>query len=275
MIFNSLIIKILVKIIGFILIIYLTLTVILFLAQRKLLYFPAPYFPTEQSVKHIELEYWVDKDNNYRGLVSRLPQDNVKGTIIVFHGNAGAAIDRSYYSDALVKLGYRVLLAEYPGYGGRKGNPSEEVFVADASKTIQLIHHQYGNPLYVWGESLGSGVVAAAVSDSRLFVDGIMLITPWDSLPNLAQSLYGFFPVRWLILDKFDSVSNLKLFKGKLGILVAEKDEVIPAKLGQNLYESLPNTNKKLWRLEQAGHNNWIEHINDSWWQEVISFLVT
>ena len=87
--------------------------------------------------------------------------------------------------------------------------------------------------------------------------------------------LYGFFPVRWLILDKFDSVSNLKLFKGKLGILVAEKDEVIPAKLGQNLYKSLPNTNKKLWRLEQAGHNNWIEHINDSWWQEVISFLVT
>ncbi len=81
------------------------------------------------------------------------------------------------------------MLAEYPGYGGRKGNPSEEVFVADASKTIQLIHHQYGNPLYVWGESLGSGVVAAAVSDSLLFVAGIMLITRWNSLPNLAQSL--------------------------------------------------------------------------------------
>ncbi len=37
------------------------------------------------------------------------------------------------YFPALVKLGYRVLLAEYPGYGGRKGTPSEEVFVADAS----------------------------------------------------------------------------------------------------------------------------------------------
>ncbi len=66
---------------------------------------------------------------------------------------------------------------------------------------------------------------------------------------------------------------HLKLFPGKLGIVLAGKDEVIPTKLGQNLYESLPNTNKKLWGLEQAGHNNWIEHTNDSWWQEVISFL--
>ncbi len=273
--FNSLIIKIIVKIIGFILIIYLTLTVILFLVQRKLLYFPNSNFPTAKSVKVRELEYWVTQDNNYRGLVSRQPQDNVKGTIIVFHGNAGAAIERSYYSDALVKLGYRVLLAEYPGYAGRKGKPSEEVLVDDARQTIQLIHQKYGNPLYVWGESLGSAVVASTVSDSRLFVDGIVLITPWDSLPNLAQSLYSFFPVKWLVLDRFDSVRNLKLFKGKMGVLVAGKDEVIPAKFGKNLYESLPNTHKKLWVLEQAGHNSWIEHINDSWWQEVISFLVS
>lgn len=52
--------------------------------------------------------------------------------MIVFHGNAGAAIDRSYYVDALTPLGYRVVLAEYPGYGGRSGQPREKVFVADA-----------------------------------------------------------------------------------------------------------------------------------------------
>ncbi len=273
MIFNSLIIKIIVKIIKLILIIYLTLIVILFLNQRQLLYFPDPNFPTEELVKLRELEYWVTQDNNYRGLVSRPPQDNIKGTIIVFHGNAGAAIDRSYYSDVLGKLGYRVLLAEYPGYGGRKGKLSEQSLVVDARKTIQLIHQEYGNPLYVWGESLGTGVVAGAVSDSLGFVDGIVLITPWDTLPNLVQSIYRIFPAKWLVLDKFDSVKNLKLFPGKLGIVLAGKDEVIPTKLGQNLYESLPNTNKKLWCLEKAGHNNWIEHTNNSWWQEVISFL--
>ena len=271
MIFNALIIKI----IGFIFIVYVTLTLILFLAQRKLLYFPDTSFPKEELVKANGLEYWVTKDNNYRGLISKQPQDNFKGTIIIFHGNAGTAIDRSYYSEALVKLGYRVLLAEYPGYGGREGKPSESVFVTDARETIKLIQQEYGNPIYVWGESLGSGVVASTVSDSSLSVDGIVLITPWDSLPNLAQNTYSFFPVRWIVLDKFDSVKNLKSFKGNIGILIAGEDKVIPAKFGNNLYESLPDANKKSWFLESAEHNDWIYYIDDSWWQEVTDFLVT
>ena len=271
MMFKSLIIKI----IGFILIVYLTISLILFLAQRKLLYFPNTIFITEELLKERGLEYWISKDDNYRGLISRQPHDNVKGTIIIFHGNAGSAIDRSYYSDVLVKLGYRVLLAEYPGYGGRSGKPSEKVFVADARKTIKLIHQEYGSPLYVWGESLGSGVVASTVSDSKLPVDGIVLITPWDSLPNLAKTLYNSFPVKWLVLDKFDSVNNLKSFPGNIGILIAGKDEVIPPDLGNNLYKSLPDNNKKLWFLENAGHNDWIYYLDDSWWEEVLDFLAS
>ena len=269
MMFKTLIIKI----IGFILIVYLTITLILFLAQRKLLYFPNSISIAEELLEARGLEYWMSKNDNYRGLISRQPQDNAKGTIIIFHGNAGSAIDRSYYSDVLVKLGYRVLLAEYPGYSGRSGKPSEKVFVADARKTINLIHQEYGSPLYVWGESLGSGVVASAVSDSKLPVDGIVLITPWDSLPNLAQTFYSYFPVKWLILDKFDSVNNLKSFPGNIGILIAGKDEVIPPNLGNNLYQFLPNTNKQLWFLENAGHNDWIYYLDDSWWQEVLDFL--
>ena len=251
------------------------LVLILFLAQRSLLYFPNTSFPSEQLVKARGLEYWVTKDRNYRGLISRKPQNDIKGTIIIFHGNAGAAIDRNYYVDALVKLGYRVLLAEYPGYGGREGKPSESVFVTDARETIKLIQQEYGNPIYVWGESLGSGVVASAVSESTLAVDGIVLITPWDSLPNLAQNLYSFFPVKWIVLDKFDSIKNLKSFPGNVGVMIAKKDEVIPPKLSNSLYKSLQNNNKKLWLLENAGHNNWIDYINDSWWHEVIDFLVS
>ena len=271
MMFNSLIIKI----IGFILIAYLALTLILFLAQRKLLYVPNNSLLTEESIKARGLEYWLSQDDNYRGLISSQPQNNAKGTIIVFHGNGGIAIDRSYYANALVKLGYRVLLAEYPGYGGRSGKPSEEVFVADARKTVELIHQEYGSPIYLWGESLGSGVVASTVSDDTLPVDGIVLITPWDSLPNLAQTLYSFFPVKWLVLDKFDSINNLKSFPGNIGILIAGKDEVIPANLGNNLYESLVNTNKKMWFLENAGHNDWVYYLDNYWWQEVMNFLVT
>lgn len=269
--FDSLIIKI----VGFIAIVYLTLTLILFLAQRKILYYPNANFPTEDLVKAKGLEYWITPDKNYRGLISQEPENNYKGTIIVFHGNASLAIDRSYYNDTLVKLGYRVLLAEYPGYGGREGKPSEFVLVADARETIKLVHQEYGSPIYVWGESLGAGVVAAAVSDTTLPVEGIILITPWDSLSNLAQTTYSYFPVRWIVLDKFNTVKNLQEFKGNIAILIAGKDKIVPAQLGNNLYESLPNNNKKLWFLENAGHNSWLDYLDNSWWQELMNFLTT
>lgn len=99
-------------------------------------------------------------------------------------GNAGAAIDRSYYVRALEPLGYRVLLMEYPGYGGRPGSPSETTLTRDARASIELARQAFGQPIFLWGESLGSGVVAAVVADPTLPVAAVILLTPWDSLPR-------------------------------------------------------------------------------------------
>ena len=77
-------------------------------------------------------------------------------------------------------LGYRVLLAEYPGYGARKGELSEETFVRDAKETLRVASERYGGPLYLLGESLGCAVAAAAAKDSPVEIDGLILITPWE-----------------------------------------------------------------------------------------------
>ena len=260
------------KFIASIVVIYLFLTVILFFAQRKLLYFPTTNLPTEQLLKTEGLQYWKVKDNDYYGFISLEPKEKAKGTIIIFHGNASMAHDLYYVSRALTARGYRVLLAEYPGYGARKGKLSETVLVSSAREIINSIYLEYGNPIYLWGESLGSGVVAATVADSSLPVAGIVLITPWDTLSNLAQSIYWYFPVRWLLLDKFDNIKNLKSFSGKVAILIAEKDEIVPPQFGFNLYNSLTNQ-KKLWTFKNAGHNSLPIDYNEAWWQEVLDFI--
>ena len=294
------------KFIASILIIYLSLTVILFFTQRKLLYFPTTNSPSEQFLKTEGLQYWQIKDNDYYGFISLEPKSNSKGqpfpalkrssdpadvpsakeraamrglwltafrgTIIVFHGNANLAHNLYYNSRALTARGYRVLLAEYPGYGKRKGKPSEEALISSARKIVKSIHTEYGEPIYLWGESLGSGVVAATVADSSLPVAGIVLITPWDTLSNLARYIYWYFPVRWILLDKFDNLENLKYFKGKVAILIAEKDEVVPPHFGLNLYQSIEN-DKKLWTFKNAGHNNFPIDSNEAWWQEVLDFI--
>ena len=102
----------------------------------------------------------------YRGLLSISEVQKPIGTFLVFHGNAGSAVDRKWYADRLAPLGFRVLLLEYPGYGPRSGGLSEDVLVADAQESIVAAAKQFGRPLYVMGESLGSGVAAAAVARS-------------------------------------------------------------------------------------------------------------
>jgi uncharacterized protein len=261
------------KFILSILIIYGLLTGILFATQRKLIYFPTQSLPREELLQAENLKSWHSANNSYRGFISTQPKNNnIEGTIIIFHGNAGTADRRIYYTRALTVKGYRVLLVEYPGYGQRKGKPSETLFVNDGREIVKSIYKQFKNPIYLWGESLGSGVVAAIVADSNLPVAGIVLITPWDTLANLAQTIYWYLPVGWLLLDKFDSVNNLQAFKGKVAVLIAEKDEIIPPQFSMNLYDSLTGE-KKLWILNNAGHNSLSIYPQATWWQEVIHFL--
>lgn len=250
---------------------YLVLTVAVFLGQRRLLYLPTAAPPDPSQIAIRGLAPWPD-DTDYRGLVSRQDQAP-RGTVIVFHGNAGAAIDRSYYLRALMPLGHRVLLAEYPGYGGRPGKPGECVLVDDARRTVRLARQAFGAPLYVWGESLGAGVIAAAVAaDPELPIDGLVLLTPWASLADLAQSIYWFLPARWLLLDRYDNAANLAGFSGRKAVLIAERDEVIPPRHSRRLYELLP-AEKKRWLFAGAGHNSWPVTAGQSWWREVSDYL--
>jgi len=251
---------------------YSILVTAAFIWQRKMIYFPDREKPMERQIHAVGLRFWPNNSDDYRGFVASDPPAESKGTVIVFHGNAGAAWHRNYYVHALVPLGFNVVLAEYPGYGGRGGGPSESNFVNDARTTIQLARETHGGPLCLWGESVGWGVAAVMAADPPVQVEGIVLVTPWDSLPDLAQSLYWYLPVRWLLRDKFDNVKNFQSFDKPVAVAIAAFDEIIPTKRSLRLYESLKPP-KRLWRFEAAGHNNWPTDPTEEWWREVIRFI--
>lgn len=251
---------------------YAFVSLVLLVAQRKLIYPAVLGLPQDSTLKTKQLRYWPKPAPQYRGFISQEPAQPIKGTIIVFHGNGDRADYCHYYATALVPQGYRVLLAEYPGYGDREGKTSEAVFVQDAKEIITQIHKEFGEPIYLWGTSIGSGVVASTVADTQLPIAGAILITPWDSMGNLVQSKYPLLPTRWLLLDKYKNIENLNSFGGKVAILVARHDRVVPAKFGLNLYEAIANP-KKLWIFEESGHSNWPGAPDESWWQEVLKFL--
>ncbi|MGR9114633.1 MAG: alpha/beta hydrolase [Gammaproteobacteria bacterium] len=252
---------------------YSLFLLIIFLLQRKLIYFPDIRSIEDQKTlaAQFNLTLWPS-DHDYRGLMAQPQPAVTQGTIIVFHGNAGSAVNRVYYADALGRLGYRVILAEYPGYGAREGNPSEHEFIADGMATTLQALAEFGGPVFLWGESIGGGVVTGIVNSRKIPASGIVLVSPFDSLPSIAGHHYWYLLGRWLTRDKFDNIRNLQEYSGKVAVIMASQDNIVPNKNTLYLFESL-ECPKKLWEFNEAGHNSLPLSPELAWWREVMSFV--
>lgn len=254
--------------IAVIIICYLAFGFSVYLFQERLLYFPDN---TGADAAHLMgLRPWPS-EKEYFGFVSDKQPVNPKGTFVVWHGNGGSALHRTYFVEALERRGYRVILAEYPGYGGRPGKLSEKSFVSDALSAVDRLRREFQGPIYLVGESLGCGV-AAAVARNRDWGAGVILITPWATLPDLAQAKYWYFPARWLVRDQYDNIRSLSAYQGPVAVLLAENDEVVPRTHGQRLFDSI-QTRKRLWVFKAAGHNSWPADVHEKWWDEVVDFI--
>jgi pimeloyl-ACP methyl ester carboxylesterase len=242
--------------------------------QRNMLYHPSTYLPSQDFLSAHNMQFWPDS-NDYRGFISTRHANKIKGTIIIFHGNAGTAADRAHYVNTLTRLGYRVILAEYPCYGGRKGELGEETFVHDAKETLHLASEKFGGPIFILGESLGCGVAAAAAKDSFVKIDGIVLITPWDTLLSVAREKVTWLPVRLFLRDKYDTIGNLKEYKGRIAVIGAEQDVVIPIHHAQALFKSLSGGqgSRKMYTIKGAGHNDWPGMVGPAWWKEITDYI--
>lgn len=241
--------------------------------QNKFLYFPSSELPSARMLAAQNLKLWPATASDYQGLIVDSDAPTPNGTIVLFHGNGGTAIDRGFYLEPLMGLGFRVILAEYPKYGGRPGKVGETPFVAAGLETVRLAFEQYGEPLYLLGESLGCGVAAAIAKQTSVPITGIILITPWDTLASVAKSLFPFLPVKLILTDKYDSVENLKSFKRKISVIGAERDEILPIKHAISLYNSLPEDKKRMWIIKGAGHNDWPFYADPSLWKEITDFV--
>ena len=106
------------------------------------------------------------------------------------------------------------------------------------------------------GRSLGSGVathLAAARSIERL-----VLVTPFDSLVNVAAGHYRWLPVRLLLQERFESVERVRAGAVRVPtlIVIAADDEGVPAARGEALVAAFPAGQVQVLRLAGARHNS-------------------
>jgi pimeloyl-ACP methyl ester carboxylesterase len=243
--------------------------------QRQMIYYPQvePEEDLLRAASRMGLLDWRDGSGQLIGWRSNTAEEKAR-RVVVFHGNAGYALHRDYYVAGFLAQGrdWEVYLFEYPGYGARPGEPSESGIKAAATEALALLLGSDARPVYLVGESLGSGVASYLSSQFPEQVGGMLLVTPFTSLPDVAAHHYGFLPVRRMLSERFDSRAALSHYRGPVAFLLAGSDEIVPTELGRQLYESYAGP--KWLRVQPgAGHNTLSLYPGADWWREVTAFL--
>jgi uncharacterized protein len=207
-----------------ILLIYIIFCLLLFVLQRKFIYFPQPSAAvrgiTEISftTDGVQLSGWVVNEGQPKAL-------------IYYGGNAERIENNIAFFEAVLP-NYSVYLIPYRGYGNSTGTPSEAYLYHDALyifDRVKVNHEQ----ISLMGRSLGSGV-ATYVAVNRQ-VEKLLLVTPFDSIVNVAKNIYWMFPVSLLLQDKFQSINRAKNITAQTYIFIAENDRVIPRARSERL----------------------------------------
>lgn len=263
-------------------VIYAFVLALTYVNQSALIYQRSNRGLTAAETDALGLVKWPN-DHEYRGyLVDVADADK---TFVLFHGNAGEAANRLHYLPPFARQNARTLLVEYPGFGLRIGEPSEELLVADSVSILQQIANEFpDDAIFVFGESLGSGIASATLGEiftngndnsSGLTeqIHGLGLITPFDSLVKVAQRRYWYLPVRWLIQDQYNNIEHLQHIGIPKALVLSGQDRVVPIQHGLNLEKQLPDI-KKSFLLPDAGHSNWMDYVDHEWWDRYFAFLL-
>jgi pimeloyl-ACP methyl ester carboxylesterase len=84
----------------------------------------------------------------------------------------------------------------------------------------------------------------------------LVLVTPYDSIEEIAAKQFPCFPVRWLLTDKFESWRYAPAVRVPTLILQAEHDAVIPAASTVRLHAAFTQASASLVVIPGVGHND-------------------
>ncbi|MBO6479619.1 MAG: alpha/beta hydrolase [Pelagibacteraceae bacterium] len=227
--------------------IYLVFGLIIFLFQRKILFNISgkPNKPEDYELSNIkELKI---KTSDGVDLLAWYSKPNINQPMLVyFHGNSFDIGERAYRIKRYINNGWGVLLLAWRGYSGNLGKPTERNLYIDGETAIKWIidnlNYDYEN-LIIYGESLGCAV--AVELGTRYKFKSIILEAPFTSAPDIARKRYKIYPVKYLVLDKFDNYSKIDKILSPVLIISGTKDEVIPHSHSKKLYLKSNNPKKK------------------------------
>ncbi len=224
---------------------YLLIVALVYFLQRSMLFYPVP---AREGILQESISF-INRDIFLHGWI--LNKGRTKA-IVYFGGNAEDITNNIDLFKDLFRH-YTVYLIDYRGYGNSQGTPTEQGLFSDAIAIydqIQALHPS----ISLMGRSLGSGV--AVYLASKRDIEQLFLLTPYDSIAELAQTHYPYLPARYLARDRFDSITYAKNIKVPVLIIAAELDRVVPYKHAEKLRDQFTRARVSYHLIAGARHND-------------------
>jgi fermentation-respiration switch protein FrsA (DUF1100 family) len=180
-----------------------------------------------------------------------------QGAVLYCHGNAG---NLSHRAEGIARwqaqTGQAILIFDYPGYGKSHGRPDEAGCYAAADAAYDWLtveKHVRPERILLYGGSLGGGV-AVDVASRRPY-RAMVLVSTFTSIPDMAQVVFPWLPARWLVRNRFDSLSKILRCHRPLFVAHGTADRLIPFRQGERLFAAAPEP-KRFFLMTGYDHNH-------------------
>ena len=159
--------------------------------------------------------------------------------LLFFHGNAGNISHRLDSIAQFRDLGLSVFIIDYRGYGQSEGRTTEKGMYRDADAAWSYLIESRGvaaRDIAIFGRSLGASVASRLAMQNQPLA--LILESSFTSVPDIAQDLYPWLPVRWLSRLSHATRDYVRDVHCPVLVVHSRDDEIIPFHHSETIFAS-------------------------------------
>ncbi|MEX1063593.1 MAG: alpha/beta hydrolase [Balneolaceae bacterium] len=234
---------------------YVILLLVLFLIQKRMIYFPVDEVAGDPSAYSLPWENAViETEDGLKIQGWHIPHEQSDKILLFSHGNAGNMSHRLELLDLLHREGLSVFIYDYRGYGNSEGRPGEKGIYKDIRAAWNYLTEVKGyaeNDIILFGRSMGAAVSAYFAQHAA--PAGLVIESGLTSVKAMASEIYPFIPA-FLVRQEFATVDYLENVSVPVLIMHSREDSIIGFSHGEKLFRAAREP--KYFAELRGGHSN-------------------
>ena len=237
------------------------------------------FYPRKSSAPIDEKDHLVNVAPGIKIGIRLFIKDKNAPTILYFHANAEITNEYDDFATIYHQYGINLIVAGYRGYGHSTGNPNKDNLLHDALIIFEyvknyLIDNSISGSLIIMGRSLGSAAAAHIISKKINDLDGCIIESGFATeIPLLSLMNINPTDIDFKLEDGFDNLIKFKEYVKPLLVIHAELDDIIPLSQADMIMIETMSENKKIFKVEGAGHNNIISVAREHYFANIRDFI--